>query len=303
MSSEENIQQERIDKELILKQWIIENPDKAKIWYAHYSGSTECDDSGINSFVNRLGTGSDANFWANGYWNGYKTWEMWLDAYEAYCEFKSKAPEEWRQLKEAKYRVYINDAAKEFLGLSGENKYAAFTTQEIIGKWTSAHQELWKEINLKYNSAIKTNEEYLYQAWMEFFHWHDTFTAWKFLNPSLWKEFRNECTKMNYFISYDGSVRDEEFIKSKWRENNPEMWKLWKKKHYTEWNNFYESHKQLLWYAYVEETWAQLSESKKNKIVNKDITVFEDPNIEDLYYEMDELIYDMTQYQLEMLNE
>lgn len=30
MSSEENIQQERIDKELILKQWIIENPDKAK---------------------------------------------------------------------------------------------------------------------------------------------------------------------------------------------------------------------------------------------------------------------------------
>lgn len=303
MSSEENIQQERIDKELILKQWIIENPDKAKIWYAHYSGSTECDDSGINSFVNRLGTGSDANFWANGYWNGYKTWEMWLDAYEAYCEFKSKAPEEWRQLKEAKYRVYINDAAKEFLGLSGENKHAAFTTQEIIGKWTSAHQELWKEINLKYNSAIKTDEEYLYQAWMEFFHWHDTFTAWKFLNPSLWKEFRNECAQMNYFISYGGSVRDEEFIKSKWRENNPEMWKLWKEKHYTEWNNFYESHKQLLWYAYVEETWAQLSESKKNKIVNKDITVFENPDIEDLYYEMDELIYDTTQYQLEMLNE
>lgn len=262
MSSEENIQQEniqqeRIDKELILKQWIIENPDKAKIWYAHYSGSTKCDDFGINSFLNQLGRGSDVDFWANGYWNGYTTWEMWLDAYEAYCEFKSKAPEKWRQLKEAKYRVYIHDAAQELLRYSIGHKHATFAAHKILSKWINHNQELWKEITSKYSSAIKSNEDYLLQAWLETFQWNDAFSVWKIKDPILWKQFQIKCDA--------GTIVEESVLRSVWIETHKNKWEEWKLLQSELWKQFYESHKKFLWYAYTEIEWSKHLKEKKAK--------------------------------------
>lgn len=88
----------------------------------------------------------------------YYDWDRWIEKYEKYQEFKLKAPDKWQQLKEAKYRVYINDAAKELLGVSTENRHTTFTALKIVNKWISHHLESWREITLKYSSAIKSED-------------------------------------------------------------------------------------------------------------------------------------------------
>ncbi len=303
MSSEKDIRQERLDKELILKQWMLENPFKARIWYAHYSRSTECGDLRIKNFLNQLGTASDRDFETNSYWDGYENWEKWLNEYEAYCEFKSKAPEIWKQIKDSKYRVYIYDAAKRLFEDLIEHRHITCNTYRIINKWIKQNQELWNEITSMYSSAIKTDEEYFFQAWMEFFHWHDTFSVWKYKNPSLWDEFKKDCAKMTYLISNCGSIRDVEYIKSKWKDDNSELWRQWKEEHQTEWRNFYESHKTVLWYAYIEEVWSKLSVSKKIEIECRDIPEFSESCIDDLYDGFDDMSNDLHEFQLEWLNE
>lgn len=303
--------QKRLDNELILKQWILENPEKAKIWYAHVSHSTNLKSDDLDSFIEILGV-DDENINSQSKYRNFYTeeakkdpyykcqdgiyydWEIWIEEYEEYQEFKIKAPEKWQQLKESKYRVYINDAAQELLKYSTEHKHTTFAAHEILSKWINHNQELWKEIRLRYVSAIKTDEEYLFQAWMEFFSWDDTFTVWKLKNPSLWEDFKKECAYSCY--SHEG------YIKSIWRQNHDEEWRLWKEKYAAEWNKHYEKHKELLWYAYIEETWAQLSESKKIEITKEeDVVVSENPDM-DLYYPDADIMCEIEDFSYEIEN-
>lgn len=284
LQEEENIQrrgrekrqkdakQKRLDEELVLKLWAKDNPQKAKMWYAYYTRSSEVNNVHFEQFLEKLGTSAVYSCSLNSLWNGYMKWKHWLERYEAYQEFKLKDHDIWKQIKVNKYREYIKDAALKLLNYtegtpsSKENrlfyfscckKGATFKAWKILNKWINSHSELWEEIPFKYKSVLKTENDYLFQAWLETFQWADAFTVWKIKNPTQWKQFQSKCNK--------GLVVDENKLQSAWMEKHKEEWDNWKRSQSKIWIQSYENHRTFLWYAYVEVQWIKFLEKKKVK--------------------------------------
>ena len=110
-SSEElKYDKERLENESVLKCWIIDNPKKAKIWYALFLNSrTDTYAQDVDSFIKILGTDDirERNLLSDKYCNSfirgaivspyhqchdgvYYHWKRWIEEYEEYQEFKSK---------------------------------------------------------------------------------------------------------------------------------------------------------------------------------------------------------------------
>lgn len=269
---QKDAKQKRLDEEFILKLWAKDNPQKAKMWYAYYTHSPEVNNLHFEQFLEKLGTSAVYSCFLNDFWNGYTDWKHWLEKYEAYQEFKEKAHEVWTQIKVNKYCEYIKDAALELLKYTEgtpscrENRLiyfscckrgATFQAQKVLNKWINSHSELWKEISFKYKSVLKTEKDYLFQAWLEIFQWNDAFTVWKFRNPSLWKQFQTKCN--------EELVIEEKKLQSAWIEKHKEEWDNWKLLQSEKWKKLCENHKKFLWYAYVEVQWIKFLEEKKVK--------------------------------------
>ena len=97
--------QDKIEKELIFKLWANENPQKARLWYAHYSGTTGIDNYDFKDFINHLGTASldsHYDFWGT----GYNEWKIWLEEHESYEEFKTKDHTKWKQWSSSVYETF-----------------------------------------------------------------------------------------------------------------------------------------------------------------------------------------------------
>ena len=264
--------QKRLNEELIIKLWAKDNLQKAKMWYAYYTGSPEVNNFRFEQFLENLGTSAYYSCSLNDTWNGYAKWKHWLEKYEAYQEFKLKAHEIWMQMKIEKYREYIKSAALKLLNytegtpsskdnrlfyLSCCKKGATFKAWKNLNKWINSHYELWEERAFKYKSALKTENDYLFQAWLETFQWTDAFTVWKIKNPTLWKQFQSKCKK--------GLVVDENKLQSAWMEKHKNEWENWKQSQSKRWSQLYEKHRTFLWYAYVEVQWIKFLEEKKAK--------------------------------------
>ena len=262
----------RLNEELLLKLWAKDNPQKAKMWYAYYTHSPEVNNLHFEQFFEKLGTSAIYSCSLSDLWNGYTKWKHWLERYEAYQEFKVKAYEIWTQIKVNKYREYIKDAALKFFRYAEgtpsckENRLfyfscckngATFKAWKFLNKWISSHSELWEEISFKYKFVLKTENDYLFQAWLETFQWGDAFTVWKIKNPTLWKRFQSKCNK--------GLVVDENILQSAWMEKHKEEWDNWKQSQFKRWVQLYENHRTFLWYAYVEVQWIKFLEEKKAK--------------------------------------
>ncbi len=308
------IRQQRLDEELILKLWSKDNPQKARVYYAYYTNSPKLDNVYFEDFLKSLGTSLINGYGRKDLWDGYAGWKRWLERYEAYQEFKEKAPKEWEQMKIDKYREYIYNAAQvifkydQSIPSRDENRLiyeyrcevgATFKAQKILNRWINAYPKLWNEISLKYRFVLKTDEDYLFQAWLETFQWDDTFTVWKTENISLWRQFQNRCI--------EGTVVEESELRSAWMETHKEEWRKWKQLQSELWKQFYENHKEFLWYAYTEEVWikfvneTRIKNESERKIMNKkELTYDEDLNTVDYYDSesglLEESLFDETKY-------
>ncbi|MDE5566819.1 MAG: WG repeat-containing protein [Muribaculaceae bacterium] len=268
----QNARKKRFNEERILKLWAKDNPQKALRWFAHYRQSPDVRKKDLDDFLSKLGTLSfGSNYSIDHWWGGYYEWKHWLEKDEAYQEFKKKTPpEDYQRFKIETYREYIDIAFLRLIDycytVHPDNKNEGFyysggkktgklnASNTILKKWINDHSELWKQIALKYNSALKTNEEYLFQAWLETVCWRDAFTVWKITNPSIWQRFKIECV--------EGKVLRIKDLWSIWSDINLEQWKNWKLEHIEKWNSDYEFHRKYLWCVYTEIKWKEFLDSK-----------------------------------------
>lgn len=253
-----------LEKEAILKLWAGDHPLEARMWYAYSTHSPKLDDYHYKHFFDQLGSLSIHK--SNNVWSGYNEWKCWVEKYEAYKEFKDKAPTEYEYFKKNKYKEYIKKAAQEYFRCSindanwmentlvyGRGKKGAIRrAQKILNKWINTHTELWKVITAKYKSETKTDSDYLYQAWLSIFIWDDPFAVWRFKNPSLWNQFRKRCD--------DNSIVEADKILSAWMETHQDEWDKWKSSQSELWDHLYTYHKTYLWYIYTEIQWANFGE-------------------------------------------
>lgn len=266
-----NAEKQCFDEELILKLWAKDNPQKALRWFACYRQSPDVRKKDLDDFLSMLGTLSYCGYRLDHLRGGYRKWKRWLEEDEAFQEFKKiTPPEDYLRFKIETYREYIDiaflrlidycytvhpDNKDEGFYYSVENKNGKLNTSNIIlKKWINDHSELWKQINIKYKSDLKTNDEYLFQAWLEIFYWHDTFTAWKAKNPSLWDQLKTNCDK--------GLIKSEDQLRSAWLKENDSIWTDWKRLQIEVWNNYYRSHRDFLWYVYTEIKWLKHVEER-----------------------------------------
>lgn len=240
----------RLNEERILKQWALDYPQKARLWYAHYAQSTSLDNSNFISFFEKLGNSSIDNCMLCELWGDFKNWEHWVEKYDSYQEFKTNTPNEWFELKVDKYKEHIQLAAQHLMKYSDDiyeyecEKHASLTAKKFVNKWINCHSKIWEDIRFKYCSTTKTDKDYLFQAWQETFKWKNAFEVWKIKNHSEWLQFRVRCDK--------GLIIDESELYKEWVKTNIEEWQQWKLSQSKLWKQFYEYHKQFLWCVYTE---------------------------------------------------
>lgn len=256
--------QDKIEKELILKLWAKENPQKARLWYAHYSGTTGIDNSDFEDFINHLGTVSVESHY-DIFWTGYNEWKTWLEEHESYEEFKTKAHTEWKHWSSSVYETFF----KEALGyiFEGVYKNKAIILNNYFKKWLINNDSLWKNVESKYNLS-KTKNEYLLQGWIETVNWNDKFIVWKYLNPDKWKMHKKEWKNQIPLYLW---IKEHKFI-----------WEEWLKEHSVLWNKYYKSHYDLLWYIYTENAYCDrdifedymgiVTIDPRNRFCNKNIS-------------------------------
>lgn len=302
-------ERERKENELLLKQWIIENWDVGRIWYAKYSSSTnsQCDE--FDSFLEKLGNDD------YGFEDAYRDWYYWMEQYEEYQEFKEKAPEEWKTFSNSVNSSYVmSTIGYEGYDIEENSDYVRpANTKKVFGllkKWIEDNKLLWNNILANKCAKNKSEEVYMFQAWMDNFYFTvDTFDVWKVKNPEMWKE-RKKWTELDIFSKMTKLkfYYDEKSIFYLWIRENEKYWNSWKKRNEKYWQERYEEHRVMLWYVYTESKWEEyLYEKKKQEIINKhneeyeqflnslnedplDILEdeFEDLDLDELYIEEDE---------------
>lgn len=286
-SSEElKYDEERLENESVLKCWIIDNPKKAKIWYTLFLNSrTDTYAQDVDSFIKILGTDDikERNLLSDKYCNSfirgaivspyhrchdgvYYHWKRWIEEYEEYQEFKSKAPEEWQ-----KFVWSIN--AEDVMTAIGYEGYGCkrdkiadgnyccdlgtYHANDILNKWISDNQSLWREILLNYKAEEKDEDTYLIQAWLDNFEKDNDFEVWKIKNPELWRE-RKQWD--DYRLSQEMTNLNMHYIENSlfslfWIKENKNSWDIWKRKNKKYWEECFEMHKILRWCIYVESKW------------------------------------------------
>lgn len=256
--------QDKIEKELILKLWANENPQKARLWYAHYSGTTCIDNNHFEDFINHLGTASLESHY-DIFWTGYNEWKIWLKEHESYEEFKTKAHTEWKQWSLSVYETFFKEAIGYIFERTYKNK--AIILNNYFKKWLINNESIWKNVESKYNLP-KTKNEYLLQGWIETVNWKNKFIVWKYLNPDKWRMHKKEWKEQIPFYL--------------WIEEHQSIWEVWLKEHSEIWNEYYKSHYDLLWYIYTENAFSDkddytdelgfMSIDPREKFYNKNIS-------------------------------
>lgn len=265
-----NTRRKQLNEERILKLWAKDNPQKALIWFANYRQSPDVRKADLDCFLSALGTSS---IYINHYfdqsadlWNGYDKWKYWLEKYEAFQEFKEKAPDEYLELKKYKYSNFIESVALDSLMYCDDpysykpgfymsypsKRKLSYKTPKILNAWISDHPKLWREITQKYKSELKTEDDYLFQSWCENCRWRDYFTAWKIKYPYEWQFFKTECDA--------GRIIPEDTLQSTWLE---EFKKDWTQTDIDTWNQYYNYHKKYLWSVYTEIQWLNFLAEKR----------------------------------------
>lgn len=173
---------EKIEKELILKLWANENPEKARIWFNYYSRWPNMEKHEFEEFFNKLGTTTVESSYEL-IWTGYDEWKQWLEEYERYEEFKSKAHKEWERWKLSVYENYYRKTI-DFL-FDGYYKNRSVELNKYFIKWQKTNKVLWTKIKSQYTSS-KSNNDLILQLWTETVNWTDKFSVWKFLNHEEW---------------------------------------------------------------------------------------------------------------------
>ena len=281
--------QKRIEYELILKQWAKEHPQKAKIWHAYYTGSSANDHE---SFFEDLGDGSKLS--SMGYWD----WIRWLEKYEAYEEFKTVAPQEWKKWKSS---IYVSDILTQLLGYNSDKDLSEHTwtkggtikMYKILNQWIKENKHIWQTIVSEYNSDIKSDDAYMFQAWLETFYWCDSFTAWVTKYPARWEKLQSQWNEL--------SNEEYKIIKQAWLKEHETIWKQWKTKKSDKWNKLKQSHYDLLWYVYTENEWNLQQETECNAFFYSDPRDFIPDNVK---IKGDEFIhsYLIAQYKSKLRN-
>lgn len=304
---------ERLEKERIIKLWAKENLEKARLWYAHYYHTTEFNKERFEQFIENLGKSRSWALGANDNPDMFNKWKHWLEDYESYQEFKKEAPEEWQEFKESKYDEYIDYAIYRLIkyDIDSDNciklglyysgvKGSIDIALKTINKWIDCNSKLWEDSILKYGSCVKTDEEYLYQAWLDKSSDISKLTIWKNKNPLLWKQFKAKCRTKE--IKYED-------IYSEWIKRNSKEWDRWKQLNYELYDKEYTCHKIFLWYVYTEIQWVaylkekiakeELAKKLEEKVVQESKLNDKEDNGEDEIineedYIPDEYIYEQT---------
>ena len=247
---EKELFQIAINNDLILKEWMINDSDKAKRWYAYYTYSPKLNND-FDDFIKRLGNSeltqkthhniSQYIYHSN---QRYKEWGNWLNKYEKYENFKTHNFNNWTNLKvktETEYiRIILSSYFRDeetLLGyFDGNNINKKF---RILTKWINENKETWTIIEKRYFTLLRSDDEYLYQSWYENFHWFDKSTVLKYKNPSLWekhiKDFNEKEIKGTCEIS-------EKRYKELWMMYNQSIWVKWLHKNNVLWNDYVNEH-------------------------------------------------------------
>lgn len=284
-SSEElKYDEERLCNELVLKCWIMDNPEKAKIWYTLFLNSrTDISAQDLDSFIKILGTDdireryllsdkycnfytreAKADPWCQCHDGVYYHWKGWIEAYEEYQEFKSKAPQDWQRFvwsinAEDVMNAIDYDGLKmdEFIDYNYCRELGTYHAYELLKKWISDNKSLWEDIILNYKAGEKDDDTYLIQAWLDHFDRDDDFEVWKVKNPKLWWERRQwDGNRLSQeMVNLNMHYLDNSLFSLFWIKEYESTWNDWKEKNEKYWEECFETHKILLWYIYAESKW------------------------------------------------
>lgn len=284
-SSEElKYDEERLCNESVLKCWIMDNPEKAKIWYTLFLNSrTDISAQDLDSFIKILGTDDimerrlltdkyrnsytreeKADPWCQCHDGVYYHWKGWIEEYEEYQEFKSKAPEDWQRFV---WSINAEDVMRT-IGYDGsqmeniiENNYCCglgtYRAYELLKKWSSDNKSLWEDIILNYKAEEKDDDAYLIQAWLDHFERDDDFEVWKVKNPKLWRERKqwDDNRLSQEMANLNMHYLENSLFSLFWIKEYESTWNDWKEKNEKYWEECFETHKILLWYIYAESKW------------------------------------------------
>lgn len=284
-SSEElKYDEERLCNELVLKCWIMDNPEKAKIWYTLFLNSrTDISAQDLDSFIKILGTDdireryllsdkycnfytreAKADPWCQCHDGVYYHWKGWIEAYEEYQEFKSKAPEDWQRFvwsinAEDVMNAIDYDGLKmdEFIDYNYCRELGTYHAYELLKKWISDNKSLWEDIILNYKAGEKDDDTYLIQAWLDHFDRDDDFEVWKVKNPKLWRERKqwDDNRLSQEMANLNMHYLENSLFSLFWIKEYESTWNDWKEKNEKYWEECFETHKILLWYIYAESKW------------------------------------------------
>ena len=201
---------ERIKKDWVIKLWINDNPQNAKLWETYFKG--------VSAFNNKQFT---YGFTGKSCLDVYEEWKKWLGKYEEFEEFKTKSVKEWEELKNltlAKYLICTLTGESYLDNFSDCNSNTGvYKKYKVFKLWLKDNEDLWNNYIIhKYTPLINFDRISNLTAWLDTFFFYDSFAVWKFKHPSLWK------TKSKEWFHNDNLMFE-------WIRNNSEIWDKWNK--------------------------------------------------------------------------
>ena len=198
----EKVRQKKMKQELEYKQWIIDYPSEAKVWFF-------IDYPSLSNDVELLGT-EDKNY----FWKGYKEWVEWKKERYYYLKFKNEYSQEWRKWKKTFLISYLKKSIESFfLEEKTDVLYKYFC------KWRDENKSMWD--NLRRGLDIsKSEEDYELQAWLNHYKWHDTYRVWKVIDKDIWEKEKKRWTV--------DPEKEEAWILNDWQREHNQTWHDWK---------------------------------------------------------------------------
>lgn len=271
-------EKQQYQKETIstMKVWASEHPQSARLFRSKIQGDgcELVDDLSSNRFFESL-----YQYKPSSLSSIFQEWQNWLETNEAYNEFKTKTPKEWNEFKNESECQTIQRATELLLKNNANynideyveahwddhrywnfhrtplRKDATLTARIIVNKWIADHTELWRHITETRKDAIKTDDQYLYQYWLETYSWRDSYATWAIMTPNSWRQLHE---KLN-------NITDSAPLLKEWQDSHKDEFDEWKSQNLTVWNQFYDCRKTILWYAFVEVAWEKWEWEKWEK--------------------------------------
>lgn len=234
--------QDEIEHEITIKEWMLKNPHKGKLWYAHCSCSPKLGDD-YKDFIEKLGTTNIDSFkWRSLYdlkseaysrEKKMNNWGKWVEKYEKYEHLKNESREKWDEFKSSIYSEYIRKAFVELFGYDEHgiifryNKRGRANGKHIISKkhpilteWINENKKTWEIILEKHGLKTIDNNKYLYNSWEDSFGWHDLFATFKVMYKEQWEKIKEDAIKQI-------TSRTNEKLKTAWKRNHPKTFDDW----------------------------------------------------------------------------